>query len=96
MKDSKGHEPSDYKTSVSGSANVRADVLGEDELAVIERKVKVCDILVKIAYKHFYWKDISHEIRLPDKIIEVDPDDYNILQREMMEHRIELNSEEKK
>jgi hypothetical protein len=96
MKDINGHEPSDYKTWVSNSANVRADVTGEGDLAILKRKAKVCDILVEIAYSHFYWKDLSHKIRFPDKTIEIDPDDYKVLQREMMEHWVELNREQKK
>lgn len=153
MKDSKGHEPSDYETSVSntlnkemkcepffgnkdGSATAKflqyeaimkkygiKDTKDLDErlgiyqaladhdytaidkpayeammedIECLKRKSKVCDILIKFAYDHFEWNDGKGIIRLPNKTIEVEADDYDALRKEILEYRINLNKEKTK
>lgn len=63
-----------------------------EDIDRLKEKAKVCDILVKIAYEHFYWGAIS-KIKLTDEIFEIDPDDYSALRKEMLEYRLTLDKE---
>lgn len=67
-----------------------------EDIECLKRKSKVCDILIKIAYDHFEWNDGKSAIRLPNKTIEVEADDYGALRKEILEYRINLNKEKTK
>lgn len=67
-----------------------------EDIKCLRRKSKVCDILIKFAYKHFEWNDGEGMIRLPNKTIEVEADDYGALRKEILEYRLSLDKEKEK
>lgn len=67
-----------------------------EDIKCLRRKAKACDILIRIAYEHFEWHAGMHAVRLPDKVIELEADDYDALRKEVLEYRINLNKEKTK
>lgn len=67
-----------------------------EDIKCLRRKAKVCDILVKIAYEHFEWHAGMHAVKLPDKAIELEADDYDALRKEVLRYWTKLGKEGKR
>lgn len=67
-----------------------------EDIECLKRKSKVCDVFIKLAYDHFEWNDGKGMIRLPNKAIKMEADDYGALRKEVLKYWLSLNKEKAK
>jgi len=67
-----------------------------EDIKRLRRKSKACDILIKIAYEHFEWHAGMNAVKLPDRTIELEADDYDALRKEVLRYWTKLGKEGKR